>query len=220
MNADGQPQPFHEDDDGPESGDAGDGGMMACHACDALLRDVDPEPGVRARCPRCRALLVTGRAFAIDTVLACATATVVMMIAAVSLPFLTLSSLGLSRDASILDAAVAAGGSAWPLTVAVGAAIVAIPVARALALLYALAPVRISGAPIKGARAAFRLAVELRPWAMAEIFIIGVAIALVKVAGFATIGLGAAFGLFVALGFVAMFEDIALCRRTIWRILT
>ncbi len=177
-------------------------------------------PGARARCPRCGAVLTTERAGALDSVLAAAISTVVLLAAAVFLPFITIEAAGRHRDAAVFDAIIAAGGEAWPLAVAVGAMVVALPLARALALLWVLAPIRLGFAPAPQARAAFRLAIELRPWSMMEIFIIGVAVALVKISGMAIVGLGAAFWLFVALAAVALYEDTALCRRTIWRILS
>ena len=42
----------------------------------------------------------------------------------------------------------------------------------------------------------FRMAEAMQPWAMAEIFIIGTAVALVKIGGLATISLGPAFWAF------------------------
>ena len=54
---------------------------------------------------------------------------------------------------------------------------------------------------------------------MAEIFIIGVSVALVKVAGLATISLGPAFWAFVALVLVTALKDSLMCELTIWKTL-
>ncbi|MEM7547818.1 MAG: paraquat-inducible protein A [Pseudomonadota bacterium] len=194
-------------------------GLLACHCCDALLTEIDTEPGQRLICPRCETVLTTSRSHSISGVLVSAICMAVLMVAAMLLPFISLSAGGLERNAAILDAARAVGGAAWPLALAVGAMIAMIPMARALALIYVLTPLSIGRAPAPGARAAFRLAIELRPWSMVEIFLIGVVVALVKVAGLASVALGAAFWLFVALALIAFYEDAALCRRTIWRML-
>lgn len=198
---------------------AAGGALVACHACDALLREPPRETGARARCPRCRALLTADRAHSTDGVIAAAGVTIALIVAALALPFVGLHAGGLDREARIADAMEAAGGAFWPLALAVGALIAAIPLTRAAALLYVLAPLRVSGRALPGARAAFRLAVELRPWSMIEVFIIGVGVALVKVAGLATVELGSAFWIFVCLAGVAFYEDAALCRRTVWRML-
>lgn len=193
--------------------------LIACHACDALMTEPPRQPGARMRCRRCGALLTTDREHSSDGVIAAAVATIFLLAAALALPFISLRAGGAERAAGLIDAMEAAGGEAWPLAFAVGAAIAAIPVTRAVAHLYVLAPMRLGFAPLPGARGAFRLAVELRPWSMIEIFIIGVAVALVKVAGLASVSLGAAFWIFVCLAGVAFYEDAALCRRTVWRML-
>lgn len=136
------------------------------------------------------------------------------------LPFLSIDVSGRHRDAALIDAVEAAGDATWPLAFAVGGLIVALPLARALAMIWVLAPIRLGLRPAAGARGAFRLALELRPWSMIEVFIIGVAVALVKIAGLAAVGLGAAFWILVALAAVALFEDAVLCRHSIWRLLT
>jgi paraquat-inducible protein A len=55
---------------------------------------------------------------------------------------------------------------------------------------------------------------------MAEIFIIGVAVALVKVAGLATVTLGPAFWAFVLLVIVTVLKDSFMCRVTVWQTLS
>lgn len=193
--------------------------LLACHACDALLQDVEVSVGQRSLCPRCGSVLITARTHSTAGVLASSICIAVLMVAAVMLPFISITAGGIERDAAILDAARAVGGAAWPLAVAVALMIAAIPVARALALIYVLGPISLGYGAAAHARRAFRFAIELRPWSMVEIFLIGVAVALVKVAGMATVGLGSAFWLFVVLALISFYEDAALCRRTVWRML-
>lgn len=193
--------------------------LIACYACDALLHERVAAPGSRVRCPRCHAVITAERSLSIDGVLITSFATLVLLAAAMALPFISLNAGGRMQDAAVLDAAIAAGGDAWPLALAVAAMIVAIPVLRACALIYTLLPLRLGAPARRHARAAFRLAIELRPWSMMEIFVIGVAVALVKVASLAVIGLGSAFWLFVVLAALAVMEDASLCRRSVWRMI-
>ena len=51
---------------------------------------------------------------------------------------------------------------------------------------------------------------------MAEIFVIGTAVALVKVAGLATVHLGPAFWAFCALIFVNLASRAFMCQTSIW----
>lgn len=206
----------HEHTVGKQGADAP---LIACPACDALLHERAAPPGCRVRCPRCHEVLTAETHLSLDGVLITSFATLVLLAAALSLPFISLSAGGRFQNAAVLDAAIAAGGDSWPLALAVGAMIALIPALRAVALIYTLLPLRFGAAAFPHARGVFRLAIELRPWSMMEIFVIGVAVALVKVADLATIGLGSAFWLFVLLAALTVIEDASLCRRTVWRMI-
>lgn len=196
------------------------GDLIACPRCDALHGAAEPPEGGRLRCRRCGAVLMTNRAGAIDRTLAAAFASVILIFGAIFFPFLQLSTFGFQRSASVLDAARAfSSGLMAPLAVAVGLLIVVIPLIRAGALAYVILPLRLGRAPAPGAKAAFRLAGRLKPWAMAEIFIIGVAVALVKVAGMASVTLGPAFWALALLVLLVIFEGASLCEWSIWRTL-
>lgn len=196
--------------------------LVACPQCDLLNREPDLPPGTRARCARCGAVLLAPRTGAAATIVALATGALILMVVAVSFPFLAIDASGLHSEASVLDAALSfalAEGRMAPLSVIVAALIVVLPVTRLVALIYALGPLALGRAPRAGAAAAFRLAMRLRPWAMAEIFIIGVAVALVKVASLAHVGFGPSFWAFVALVVLVAAKDTVLCERSLWRAL-
>lgn len=191
--------------------------LTACHICDALCQDRRGARGERVRCPRCGVALRTVRAAAIDHLLAISLSIIPLMCVGLLTSFLSLSGAGARTEASVLDAALAVGTTQfWQLSVLVGALIIALPAARAIALCYVLIPLRLGYAAPKYARMAFRWSIRLRPWSMAEIFVIGVAVALVKVSGLASVSLGPAFWSFVALGVVMLIEDAILCERSIW----
>ena len=54
---------------------------------------------------------------------------------------------------------------------------------------------------------------------MAEIFIVGVTVALIKVAGIATVTIGPAFWAFSGLVVVTILKDQLICRYSIWHAL-
>lgn len=192
--------------------------LIACPACDALHRAGEPPEGGRLRCVRCGAVLLTNRPGALDRTLAAAFASLILMAGAILFPFLELHTFGLHRKASVLDAALAfSSGLMIPLAVAVGMLIIVIPLVRAIALAYVILPLRLGRTPAAHARDALRLASDLRPWAMAEIFIIGVVVALVKVAGMASVTLGPAFWALAAFVLLVVLEATSLCERSLWR---
>lgn len=193
--------------------------LAACLSCDLLHRRAALRTGEVARCARCGAVLETRKPGTVDRVIAASLAMLALVTLAVTGPFLTLRELGLERTVSLLDAASALGADDSPLGLLLLLVIAGLPAARALAHLYVLAPWRLGLGMKRGAAAAFRWSSRLRPWAMAEIFMIGVAVSMVKIAGIATITPGPAFwalgGAVVVLGF----ENAALCRETIWRLI-
>jgi paraquat-inducible protein A len=192
--------------------------LIACPTCDLLHREVAVPPGGRLRCRRCHAVLLTNRANAIDRALAGAFASVILMLAAIFFPFLELSVVGFHRKASLLDAAMAfTSGLVVPLSVATALLIVVIPLVRATALGYTLLPLRLAGRAAPGAAAAFRTACRLRPWAMAEVFLIGVIVALVKIGGIATVSLGPAFWAMAGLVLLVVYEATSLDEWSIWQ---
>ena len=193
-------------------------GLFACPRCDLLHGDPEAPESFTVRCARCHAVLLAPRAGAFTRVLVLAVTALILMVAAVGFPFLDLRVAGLTNRTSLLDAIFAfSSGLLLPLSFAVAALIVLIPAVRFAAVAYTLWPLVRGHAPFRHARRMFRLAELLRPWAMAEIFIVGVAVALVKVAGLASIGIGPAFWAFCALVVVAALHDNFMCRWTIWK---
>ncbi|MGI3168844.1 paraquat-inducible protein A [Pseudooceanicola sp. C21-150M6] len=194
--------------------------LLACPACDALMRDSDVAPGETASCPRCHRVIEAPRPLAMTRIIMLAAAALILMIGAIFFPFLEMGAAGITRRSSLLDTVMAfSGGLTEPLTIAMAALIVILPVTRFVTLIYVLGPMALGWHPARYANRAFRLAETLRPWAMAEVFIVGVAVALVKVAGLARISLGPAFWAFVALVIVTVLKDNLMSRVTVWKTL-
>lgn len=193
-------------------------GLIACPSCDALHYETDVPDGSQARCRRCHTVLMAPRAGAMTRIVMLAATALILMVAAVFFPFLDLSTHGLSQHSSIYDTVMAfSDGLLLPLSFAVAALIVVLPTVRLIAILYAIGPMMIGHAPARHAALAFRVAQSLKPWAMAEIFILGTAVALVKIGGMATISLGTAFWAFAALVVVTTLKDTFMCKLTVWK---
>lgn len=192
-------------------------GLLACPRCDALHVEEELEPGEIARCVRCGGVLARPRGGAFTQLIALSFTTVVLMMGAIFFPFLEISRMGFGNATSLFGVAMAfADGVLLPLVLAVMVMIVGLPVMRSFLLVYTLVPLAQGRAPYRHAAPAFRLSEELRPWSMAEIFVIGTAVALVKVAGLATVHLGPAFWAFCALILVNLASRGFMCQTTIW----
>lgn len=194
--------------------------LLACPSCDLLHTVPDLPEGQRAYCLRCDHMLVSGRRTSLDRTLATALAIAILILFALFFPFLTISEMGFGNSTTLLGVAAAfMEGWLTPLTLAVTASIIAIPLIRVALLIYALFGLwRGRTPPIHAARA-FRWSEALRPWSMAEIFVLGAAVALVKVADLATIGFGPAFWAFCAAVIIISFERQIIDAASIWAML-
>lgn len=194
--------------------------LVACPQCDTLHNAARLPKGTRAHCKRCGVRLVTESPVAFAQVVSLALTAFVMMLAAISFPFLGLDIAGHHNSISVMQAVMAFNdGIALVLAFAVAGFIVFLPLLRLGAIIYAIGPLARGMPPRNGAKTAFGLAEALRPWSMAEIFIVGVTVALIKVAGLATVTIGPAFWAFCGLVVVTVLKDQLICRYSIWQAL-
>ncbi|MCG8440843.1 MAG: paraquat-inducible protein A [Caulobacterales bacterium] len=190
---------------------------VACRSCDALCSRPELEEGRRAACPRCGETILERKSESADRTTAALLAALILYAVAVSFPFLSMERAGLESRMSVVDAV----GALWLndfrlLALAAGLLILVFPLARFLLLLGVVGAVRLGRDPGPISARAFRAAQDLEPWAMAEIFMIGVIVSLVKVGKMATLSIGPAFWALAALVVVASYAATVHCRDTIW----
>jgi len=194
--------------------------LIVCPACDALYYAVSPKPGHRTTCKRCNHSLITPRTGSTVRIIALAVTVLILLYGAVFLPFLSVRVAGFSNATSVFEAAMAFEGPLLSgLSVAVLLMIVGIPLLRVLLILYVLTPIQFGLRNLPHAHRMFRWSESLRPWSMAEIFVIGVGVALVKVADLARVEFGPAFFMFAGLVAVSVLQDGFTCRWSIWKAL-
>lgn len=180
--------------------------MWACHDCDALQREVRLPSGGSARCWRCGALLCRSagadEASALEHTLALTLAAAVLFVVAISFPIVGLDMQG-SRHSTTLGGAVA---TLWQQDAKLVATLVAIttmllPALELGAMLWLLLPLA-SGRRPAGGREVLRALLAIRPWGMVEVFVLGVLVALVKLAHIASVLPGVALWSFGGLIFL------------------
>ena len=194
--------------------------LMACPKCDALYRVGVVEKGDHARCARCHTFLFARRRDAGLVIIASALTATILVIAALFLPFIEIRRLGFSNAATLIDAALAFyGGPLFVLSISVLLLIVALPALRLVLTLYTLTPLVLDRPAYPGAKTAFRWSEKLRPWSMAEIFLVGCAVSLVKLSDLARVDLGPAFWMFVAVILLLAVQNMVMCRWSVWKAL-
>jgi len=160
---------------------------VACPGCDLLQRIPPLSPGGKARCPRCGETLASRPAASLDRPLALTLAAAIVLIVANTQPMMGLSAVGRQASTTILGGAYEMWVQGRELTAMVVAFCVVIAPAGYLACMLAilLAARRPPAPPWVGGL--LRWADFMKPWSMLEVMMLGVLVALVKIAELATV---------------------------------
>lgn len=191
--------------------------LMACPSCDLLHQKEALNPRERARCKRCGAVMYTYFPGTLDQTLAATICSIVLLIAGLFPPFLTLSRSGIKSSITLLD-------TAWSLVfseiallgVFVTLMIVFIPLLRLSLMAYVLIFLKLGGTAPLGVKRAFRLSLFLEPWAMIDVFLIGVVVSLVKISELAVLDIGLAFFAWIGLVISTSLISLTLSKDTLW----
>jgi len=191
--------------------------LVACPSCDLLYTRQILQRGEFARCQRCQHILQTCKPLSVDRTLAAVIAGIVLLVISLFLPFLSLSRAGISSSISVIDAVESLWMSnmSWLGILTLGF-IILLPLVRLVLLGWVLWGIRFDQISLSSMRVAFRWAVRLEPWAMADIFMVGVVVSLVKISSVANLQAGLAFWSLLALVGVSVLINLTLCRDTVW----
>jgi len=190
--------------------------IIACHECGLIQRMRELRDRASARCSRCGAPLYRERQGSIDHVVTLTIAALILFVLAHSFPFMTFKLEGREQVSTLLSGVIQLyRDGMWPLAILVFCAASLVPLLKLLGNLYVLLPLRV-GRPPSGAAWVFRNTEVLRPWAMMEVYLLGVIVAYVKLADLARLELGIAVYSFVALIVVMVAAEAALDPRKVW----
>jgi paraquat-inducible protein A len=194
---------------------------IACPDCDLLQRIAPLPPGGKARCARCGKTLVSRRYDPLDRALALTIAAAIALIVANTTPLMGLSAAGREASTTIIGGAheMWLQGSEITAVIVAFCAVIA-PAGHILFLLTVLVAVRRPPAP-RWVGELLRSAHFMQPWSMTEVMMLGILVALFKIAQLATVipGIGMyAAGLFVLLvaAVLASFDPHEVWERVEW----
>ncbi|MGL4959834.1 MAG: paraquat-inducible protein A [Inquilinus sp.] len=191
--------------------------LMECHECG--LRHTVPElpDGTAARCTRCGATLHRFRAGSLDHAFAYACAGLVLFLMANLLPFISLETSGRVQSASLgtgISALYHQG--LWELAGVVALTMLVAPGLRLGTLVLVLGGLRLKHPPHWLPRL-YRCADLLGPWAMVEVYLLGVFVAYVKLIDLATIIVGPGLYSVAGLMLAIIATGTSLDSETVWR---
>lgn len=179
---------------------------VACPDCDLLQNVPALEPGGKARCPRCACTVATRMAEPIDLPLALTVTAGIALIVANTSPLMGLSAVGRRASTTILGGAHQMWLEGEQITALIVAfcAVIA-PAGYILFMLTVLWAARRPPAP-RWVGELLRGAEFAQPWSMNEVMLLGILVALVKIAELATVEVGV--GMFAVGALVLLFPAI------------
>ncbi len=190
---------------------------LACHECD-LLQSIPPlsERGT-AKCGRCGAVLVRHKPNSIERTLALAVTGLILFILANAFPILEFEINGEITATTLIGAvgSLYASGE-WPLAVVVFLTTQAAPLSQILIKLYVYLPLWLNRVPWRPG-VAFRLLLEIEPWSMMSVFMLGILVSVVKLAKMAHILPGTSLWAFVLLIVVLAAAVASMDTALVWQ---
>jgi len=194
---------------------------LACPDCDLLQTIPELQLGEKARCSRCGCAVASRSSDPIDRPLALTVTALIALIIANTTPLMGLAAVGRYASTTIIGGAY----EMWQQGEAVTAVIVAFcaiiaPAGYLLFMLTVLLAARRPPAP-QWIGEMLRGADSMRPWSMNEVMMLGILVALIKIAELATVtaGIGMyAVGALVLLfpAIMVTFDPEEIWQRVVW----
>ncbi|MFQ5415626.1 MAG: paraquat-inducible protein A [Myxococcota bacterium] len=189
---------------------------MACIECDLLMTVGELAPNHRAVCPRCGFLLWSRATDGLNRALAFAAAAAVLLVMANSFPFLALKASGLESVMTLPRAVLELFHEGYGTIATIVIAFIIVIPALVIGLIVALVVQLGGGRSRPWLVPAGRLLFSLATWSMAEVFIIGVIVSLVKIGQLATVVIGPSFWSYAAFAICFTAALANLDRLEVW----
>ncbi|ANJ54295.1 paraquat-inducible protein A [Pseudomonas silesiensis] len=194
--------------------------LVACHECDLLMRKPELAHDEKALCPRCGYELYAHRHNVVQRSLALVIAALVLFVPANFLPIMQLNLLGQSSNDTVWSGVVGLFDSGMQsVSVIVFLCSMAIPLIKLLCQLAVLLSIRFDVGRSYGLLI-YRIYHHLRDWGMLEVYLMGVLVAIVKLADMAAVTVGLGLACFIGLLLVQVWLEVVMSPHQIWQALS
>ena len=189
---------------------------VACPDCDLINQVPALAAGESAVCVRCRATLSRNPPNSINRGIALTFTAIMLYAVTCTFPFLSFGKAGIIAHTKLFSGIIGLYQQGmYFLAGAVTFTTVVVPVFLLGGLCYLLLPLR-RNVRLPGAARVLRLMLQLQPWNMVEIFMIGIIVAGVKLQKMAALVPGEGAWAFIVLIFVMAAIAISLEPRVLW----
>jgi len=193
-----------------------DGSLVACLHCDLLQRLPDLSPGESARCPRCGKELWRRREDSLQRTLALAIAAALLYVVANSVPMLGLRVVGREAFTTVFGGAEHLWNAGWKGVAALVFFTAVLAPGLQIGFMLALLVGAQRPIPPRWVGTLLSLYPTAATWSMFEVMLIGVLVALIKIADYATVIPGLALFVVGALIFILAAMEANFDPREVW----
>jgi paraquat-inducible protein A len=191
---------------------------IACATC-GLLQRVEPlQPGTVAECGRCGSVVRERGTGSLATTFALVLAALILYIPANIYPILSMSFYGVYTENTVWDGCVSLfRAGQWHVAVIVFLASIAIPLLKLCGLLFLVATARFGSAiPRLRRLSVHRFIGLIGPWAMLDVYLVAILVALVKLDELATVLPGPGLIAFTAVVVLTILASASFDPALIW----
>ncbi|OGA57667.1 MAG: hypothetical protein A3G81_04110 [Betaproteobacteria bacterium RIFCSPLOWO2_12_FULL_65_14] len=193
--------------------------VLSCHTC-GLRQRVEPlAPGRTAQCARCGSFLAAGARGSLQATAAFAVAALILYVPANVYPIMRMHFYGAYSESTVWDGVASlAQHDQWFVAAIVFLASIAIPLAKLSVLLYLVISAALQrGRRLRDRTRIYRFVDVIGPWAMLDVFLLAVLVALVKLGTIATILPGPGLIAFACVVVLTMLASASFDPKLIWQ---
>jgi len=192
---------------------------IACATCGLLQRVETLEPGTVAECDRCGSVVSKQGSGSLATTSALALAALILYVPANVYPILSMNLHGAYSESTVWEGCVSlARAGQWLVATVVFLASIAIPLLKLCGLLFLVATAHFGPAiPPRRQLSVHRFIGLIGPWAMLDVYLVAVLVALVKLDELATVLPGPGLIAFAAVVVLTILASASFDPALIWK---
>jgi paraquat-inducible protein A len=191
---------------------------VACRTCGLLQRMEESVPGRTAECRRCGSILGERKVGSLGRTAALSLAALIFYVPANIYPILRMERYGAYSESTVWDGCVKLfQNGQWVVAVIVFLASIMIPLCKLIGLFYLVVTAQIQSTRRQRERTwVYRIIDVIGPWAMLDVFLLAVLVALVKLGEIATVRPGPGLLAFTAVVVLTILASASFDPKLIW----
>lgn len=191
---------------------------IACPACGLIQQVESLPPGNMAECCRCGSIVARAKPNSLDRTAALSLAALVLYVPANLYPIMRMEFHGSFSESTVWDGCVRLfQDGQWLVAIIVFLASLLIPLLKLLGLFFLVTTTRFKPSFARGVRARIYVLIEaIGPWAMLDVFLLAILVALVKLGRIATVTSGPGLLAFASVVVLTILASASFDPKQIW----